>query len=790
MLSGIRTRLSGKWQIPLLLVAFALMTYAIVTIPAKPVPPPPSPDEAIIKVQQLADGGLHRRAIREGNAALARPELTDEQRAFVHLQVARARYADATQQDRFTVDAGRRVVEDYRQALAVPDNLEGEDFVRMGRALEWQRESVAAIDRYDEALRRGVSDSAELRRHVLALREHQANDDPTRVVNLLKDFLAELGPERPDIRLWAIERRLALLLDLNRAPEAEEMINSERAAFDGSDLSLRFGIAEASLWVEMGRSDEAETRLRALQSAATPADETYARVGWLLGRVVLSDGGPQRPEEAISFFRDARQRSPGGPYTLACQLGEAEALAMLRRYELALEGYRDVLRGLASGKPAPGVNPQVLRVSLGVRAEAERQAGQLVPALEYARLANEAASGASSAELADLLHLLAQVQTQVGEHLLAQADAAKPDDPSLADTLSDDARAMFADAAGSFNRLSEVTASQPRRSAEAAWLSAELFVRARRLEDAAEGFRRFVADFPSDALIARGLLRQGQVYQQLGRPRDAIAAYQECYKRFPRSLDGMNAIVPLAESYLALGPGYERQAEQTLRIVLEESELFTPEAPAFADAMFLLGEALNRFGEFNRAIETLEEAIARYPDDRRTWRSLYFLADSYRRSGEQFLTEASQGPAGSGASDGLRERAADRLRRASELYRRVVNEPERRGPTNRVDEMYLRHAYLFEADCIFALHEYRRALRLYEEAAGRYPDSADALAAYVQIINCHVFLSELDEARSARARAIVLVNTLGDEAFTAPFAARSRESFREYFAWLGDTDLF
>jgi len=106
MLSGIRTRLSGKWQIPLLLVAFALMTYSVITIPAKPVPPPPSPAEAISSVQQLVDGGLHRRAIREASAVLDRPELSDEQRAFVHLQLARSRFAEATRLDKLTVDSG------------------------------------------------------------------------------------------------------------------------------------------------------------------------------------------------------------------------------------------------------------------------------------------------------------------------------------------------------------------------------------------------------------------------------------------------------------------------------------------------------------------------------------------------------------------------------------------------------------------------------------------------------------------------------------------------------------
>ena len=76
--------------------------------------------------------------------------------------------------------------------------------------------------------------------------------------------------------------------------------------------------------------------------------------------------------------------------------------------------------------------------------------------------------------------------------------------------------------------------------------------------------------------------------------------------------------------------------------------------------------------------------------------------------------------------------------------RQLVDEYEYRDPRTLdfADKLYLRHAYLYEADCLFETHAYRRALKLYEEAAANYKDSPTGLAAYVQIINCHVFLGE------------------------------------------------
>jgi tetratricopeptide (TPR) repeat protein len=104
--------------------------------------------------------------------------------------------------------------------------------------------------------------------------------------------------------------------------------------------------------------------------------------------------------------------------------------------------------------------------------------------------------------------------------------------------------------------------------------------------------------------------------------------------------------------------------------------------------------------------------------------------------------------------------------------------------------MYLRHAYLYEADCFFETQDFRRALKLYEEAAGMYKDSCSALAAHVQIINSYVFLGQPEEARAALARAIVLVDTMPDDAFDNPVSREGRRDWKRYFDWLEQAELF
>jgi len=98
-----------------------------------------------------------------------------------------------------------------------------------------------------------------------------------------------------------------------------------------------------------------------------------------------------------------------------------------------------------------------------------------------------------------------------------------------------------------------------------------------------------------------------------------------------------------------------------------------------------------------------------------------------------------------------------------------------------LEHLYLQHAYLYEADCFFETQEYAQALKLYEQAAGYLRDSPRGLAAYVQMINCYVFMGEPREARAALARALVAVNTMPDSAFqerVAPQTGRVEKVLR------------
>lgn len=785
----LKDRAASRWQIPLLVVSLALLAGAFLRV--RPAATKLPPEEAVRRLSTLVSGEFYDHAIKFGDRLLVGEKYAGADRAAVHLQLGRARYGLASDRSVRTGTIGRQILEHYQHAAAHAQKLTANDYTNMGRAFEWQRQFGGALEQYEKALELGFPRPLNLRRHMLSLILEKIDTPPERCNELVDRFLADVGDDRLDLRLWAIERKLDLLEALDRFDEATTLLTRHRDSFQSSDLHDRFSYLEAWLLYKAGHFDEAETHLRAVRNRVEREDETHAMTGWLLGRVVMSDGGPQRPAEALSFFSNVVMTRAGTPYGVASRIGSAEALAMLERHGEAADAYRIAIEELESLGPQRLVNREVLRTSLGVMADGQRQAGHVREAVEYAQLAVALVDSNNIEQATLFLQQLAQAQSM----LAAQLDGASKEEPGSTQgkvgASSQAARDAFAEAASTYLQLAQINALNERVATDTGWRAAEGFARAGERERAAKLYQSFAKERPQHALVPRALLRIGQLRQALGQLMPAIESYQECYRRFPRTLDGSRALVPLARCYLAMGPNYEDLAEKTLLIVLEDSEVFTPEAPEFSDALFLLGDALNRRGSYERAIATLEEMLERYPDDERVWRARYLLADSYRKSGLALKREGAEAKF-AGEIEQIRTESTARFRAAQRLYRRLMTEYERRDPAtpNRLVKVYVRHAYLYEADCYFETQDYRHALKLYEEAAGMYKDTPSALAAYIQIVNSHVFLGEPEEARAALVRALVLVDAIPGDAFGRSVSTEKREDWKRYLQWLGRSELF
>jgi len=785
--ASLRDRLSRTWQIPLLVVSVALLVGAFLRV--RPVPANLPFEESLTYLETLVDGRAYDRALEVGGQLLTREDCAGSRVAIVHHLLARAVFVQAELEKRQSAELGHQISQHYGLSTQAGRILSADDHVRWASAEEWQERWLLAAEHIEAAIALQSPSSVDLQRRAVELRQ-RLGIPAEELDQRLDGLMQAAGDERPDVLAWALEQKLEVLEQLGRTSEASTWLMRYAEKLTDTAFAEAFHYLEALYLFRTQHYDEAEAFLRSLRNRIPSNDEINAKSGWLLGRIVLGPDGPGRPAEALSFFTDVVSRHAESPYAVASRVGMAEALAQLQRHVEAVETYHRAIEELASVSASALVNRDVLRTSLTLEAQTQLQSAQLSAARDYAELALQLANPENVEQLALHLQQLGGIQRLLSEEADQQADALGHVMPDSGGHAKSDAPGLFAAAAETFERISNLPSSDDERAAEACLQAAELFAKSGQLRRSADIYQTFVTKWPEHSLIARALFRKGQLYRAMGDWVRAVETFQENFRRFPKSLDGAKSLIPLAQCYLAMGSDRLEQAEQTLMIILHDSEWFTPAAPEFADALFLLGDVLIRREALEEAIGRLEEALTRYPNDPRALRARSRLADAYRHSAlalKQKVGQATSAP----EIEQLRKEILHRFHAARGLYRAVIDELAAQNPARLtpMEAYLLRFAHANEADCYFEAGEFREAAQRYAEITALFDHTLTALSAYVQMINCHVFLGEPEQARAALARARMVVDAMPPETFVESLSSETRDDWKRYFEWIEQSDL-
>lgn len=787
----IRDRLAGKWQIPLLAVSVGLLVAGLVQI--KPPQGRVPLDTLLERISAAIDGRMYDLALSDADQLLAylqreRPEVNV---GPVYLQRARALALKAQAQDARDPDTGRQVLEAYDLASNAAQQFGWVDHRNRARAYEWLGSWDRAMAAYEQAAAAESPRRLDFKKRIVELMVLAGVGQGQREAAL--DELIDLSTERLDMLYWAVDAKIDLLTRRGEAEEALALLDRLAPIYEAAPVAHRFGYLRGLALYKASRLDEAEAALRDLRNRLVLRDEVHAMSGWLLGRVVLFDDGPQRPEEALSFFRDVVSSHTGGVYVDASHLGMAEALAILERYPESLEQFNVVIAALPDYEDSDLVNRDAVRLAMSVVADGLRSLGEFEPALAFLEPAAGLVDGEQVDRLTGYLERLGTWRALLAGQWRDQADeaAGHPSQGQRAKDLALRSSGMFSSAADAFLEVARINTLREARSASATWRAAELLDEAGDQERTIEVLSSFVRRRPGSNLAPRALHRLGQSYQALGRYAEAVEAYQENLSRFARTPDAGSGLIPLATCFIALGGDYFDQAEKTLRLILDDSPIFTPQAPEFADALFLLGDLMSRTGRFEDAIPLLSEAKQRYPEDHRSLRAEFLLADAYRQSGLGLRQDLSD-PKFVGERDRLVAESSRRIGLAAKLFGQLVEKFEDgdESDLSELQSLHLRYARLYEADCWYELGRYELALQKYERAAWIYRDSPSALAAYTQIINCHSRLGKPRDARAALRRAEYLLSTMAQTGFGDPALTGGREEWEQYFRWLNRAELF
>ena len=198
------------------------------------------------------------------------------------------------------------------------------------------------------------------------------------------------------------------------------------------------------------------------------------------------------------------------------------------------------------------------------------------------------------------------------------------------------------------------------------WRSAEDFFQGQSFSHTVQLLHKYL-EYEPELRNAEALLRLGQAHLALGQIPQSIAAFEECIEFHPLDGSTFQARIDCAKAYWQ--QGNIDHAEQLLRYNITGSTL-KPASPEWKDSLFQLGTLLHEQNKYEEAIDTLENAVERYPEDPQRLVAQYVIGESYRRWAQDLLTDARRTHATASEHDKSMQIATKRLNTALQALRR------------------------------------------------------------------------------------------------------------------------
>lgn len=778
------------WQLPALAGSLVLLAGGVVAAFLTA----PNPDYAagLTEAQHQVEAQQYEAAIETLNARVVpfvgAGVFSEEQVRDFHLLVARSIAKGQKEKGLDREENNRTILKEFGEVEHMGGKLAPEDAGLVADALI----SLGELDKATERTA-SIPDDHRDRRIGLYMRlidRAMAPPKPEdeRAIDLLTTVLADPGISG-ETRVWALAKQTEIALNRGFAEDAiakllrtmPRLLHTDSP--EVGELFLLLGRA----YIETGATEEAAAQLARAAELIPQSSISFAQLQLLLARI----------DEARNDLTVAKDRYvfvlanfAETPELMPALLGLAEVAAALEQFDESIEQYTRLVESMKAGGASPRATPEVVGRSLMSRFADQMSRNDAATALKFGDLA-ESLFGLDAAPPEVLLGL-AEAHRRLAEEVLPPR---RPNDETLVklaelDPATQAQIRQHLMSAGAYFRAhaDRVVVSDSARYAQSLWGAADMFDRAGDLDAARAAFREFVTSFPGDSRQAEARFRMGQAAQTRGDFEEATSLYRELQQADATSDLGPwgdASYVPLAQTLLLDGdPKNDVDAERILQSVVSGAVGGT-ETPNFRAAVFELGQYYYLTGQHERAIERLEEMVARFPDHPRILGVRYRLADSYRRSAAQIDQRLREAMPDSQRQELMTTRA-DRLRKALVMFEDVRAGLESRDERRRtaLEEIQLRNSYFYLGDCAFDLKDDDLAIRHYDAAKERFSKDPASLVAMIQIVNAHVRQGDMKRAAAANERARRFFESLPDAVWDDPNLPMSRKDWER---WLGST---
>ncbi|HEX7378390.1 MAG TPA: tetratricopeptide repeat protein [Pirellulales bacterium] len=503
-----------------------------------------------------------------------------------------------------------------------------------------------------------------------------------------------------------------------------------------------------------------------------PELETAADLGYLLGRLRLE---MDDEEAGLALLRRAHLRWPETEAGFAAAFLTAERHRAKRRLPEAMSAYQAALKGIDAEAPFQNrwLSADELRTSLLDAYQEFLRRQQFEFAIELAKLSGPVLSAARS------LQLQAQAHALWGRHLIATADAGGAPD---ADKRQSEGRRRLRQAGQLFRQLAELRAAS-REYPDDLYDAAEADLAGHDYSSAVETFKKYL-EAEARKRRPRALLALGEALLALGQPAAALASLEECIEFHARDAAVFEARVMAARAYLQQG-----RTEPAEKLLLDNlyGDALSPASTEWRQSLLLLGRLLYEAGRYPEAIERLDEAIARYPQDAAAEESRYLAAESYRRCASQVRSQEAQEATAEGRLARRRQWTQlleNGLGRFEQELNGILLRQEQR-PLSRLEESILRNCFFARGATLFSLGRYEEAIQAYASVTNRYQQRPEVLEAYMQIAACYRRLGQESDARSTLEQAKYALKHLPEGASFDDTSNYSRQEWARLFDGMG-----
>ncbi len=552
--------------------------------------------------------------------------------------------------------------------------------------------------------------------------------------------------------------------------------------------------------------DQAIAQFRRAQARDTKSNQTTQKAMYLIG-VCLKEKG--EAQAAISQFARTHKFYLETPEGLAASLAHAELLRQIGEDDSAIAEYRRVF-SLAKGKARysnPWVSLDDFRRVILNSYQQYNEAKKYQHAIELTGLMYPILSRPRSVQLA------AEAHAAWASDLI---DQAKDKNQRTAAPLKKQARAEFRKAGSLYGTLAKLRIAT-RKYPQDVRIAARNFLAGHDYASAVRYLKRYLEN---EARTGRpeALVGLGEALLARGQAKKALEPLSECIESYPRDASSYRARLLAAQAHQVAG-----NISEATRLLNDNliARGLKPKSAEWRDSLFLLGRLLygeggrleaesrllelqgaaqqaeaeqklsDAFDQFTAASVKLDEAIERFPSDRRTIQTRYLLAESYRQSAKYPRHQLQRATIGQQKLD-LSSEIGKLLRASLVQYRELQLQLNRRlnlqaegVPLGELEMSILRITYFSQGDIYFGLNQDNEAIAAYKSAANRYQNRPEVLTAYFQIAAAYRRLGDPYKAAGALKRAELVLKRIEakDPAFLAA-TSLTREDWRKLLNWM------